>query len=119
MYLADYHVHSRISPDASYPMARLAEAARAAGLDELCFTDHVEPILIYTTDPAVTLEQAAEPTGLLKADLIQKQGELIALLYDEQTADESAKALKAGIDADLARLAGRPLSRLESSLRNR
>ena len=74
---------------------------------------------LHVRDMAVTLEQAAEPTGLLKADLIQKQGELIALLYDEQTADESAKALKAGIDADLARLAGRPLSRLESSLRNR
>jgi histidinol-phosphatase (PHP family) len=44
MYLADYHTHSRISPDAAAPMAVMAEAAVAAGLDELCFTDHVEPI---------------------------------------------------------------------------
>ena len=41
MYLADYHTHSRMSPDADAPMAELAEAAIAAGLDELCFTDHV------------------------------------------------------------------------------
>ncbi len=44
MYLADYHTHSRISPDASASMTEMAEAAVAAGLDEICFTDHVEPI---------------------------------------------------------------------------
>ena len=49
MYLADYHTHSRVSPDASTPMAEMAEAAIAAGLDELCFTDHVEPIVWGST----------------------------------------------------------------------
>ncbi|MEG1988721.1 MAG: histidinol-phosphatase HisJ family protein, partial [Oscillibacter sp.] len=44
MYLADVHTHSRISPDASHSMTEMAAAAVAAGLDELCFTDHVEPI---------------------------------------------------------------------------
>jgi histidinol-phosphatase (PHP family) len=44
MYLADYHTHSRVSPDARWSMTEMAEAAAAAGLDELCFTDHVEPI---------------------------------------------------------------------------
>ena len=33
MYLADYHTQSRMSPDADAPMAELAEAAIAAGLD--------------------------------------------------------------------------------------
>ncbi|MCI9643928.1 MAG: histidinol-phosphatase HisJ family protein [Oscillibacter sp.] len=50
MYLADYHVHSRISPDGGDSMAALAEAAIQAGLDELCFTDHVEPIIWASTD---------------------------------------------------------------------
>lgn len=45
MYLADYHTHSRISPDAGTSMAAMGEAAVAAGLDELCFTDHVEPVV--------------------------------------------------------------------------
>ena len=49
MYLADYHMHSRISPDAGTPMALLAEAAIKAGLDEICFTDHVEPIVWGST----------------------------------------------------------------------
>lgn len=50
MYLADCHLHSRISPDAGDSMTALAEAAAAAGLDELCFTDHVEPIVWASTD---------------------------------------------------------------------
>ncbi len=42
MYLADYHAHSRWSVDARIPMAEMALAAAAQGLDEICFTDHVE-----------------------------------------------------------------------------
>jgi histidinol-phosphatase (PHP family) len=42
MYLADYHVHSRWSPDARHSMAEMARAAADAGLNEICFTDHVE-----------------------------------------------------------------------------
>ena len=49
MYLADYHTHSRVSPDANTSMADMAEAAIKAGLDELCFTDHVEPIVWGST----------------------------------------------------------------------
>ena len=44
MYLADYHTHSRISPDAGCSMADMARAAVEKGLQEICFTDHVEPI---------------------------------------------------------------------------
>ena len=51
MYLADYHTHSRISPDARCSMAEMARAAVAAGLDELCFTDHLEPVNWYTQVP--------------------------------------------------------------------
>lgn len=45
MYLADYHTHSCISPDAKNPMWKMAEAAVSAGLNELCITDHVEPVI--------------------------------------------------------------------------
>ena len=51
MYLADYHTHSRISPDASSSMTEMAEAAVRQGLQEICFTDHVEPILFGSTAP--------------------------------------------------------------------
>ncbi len=35
MYLADYHTHSRMSPDAATPMADMARAAAAAGMNEI------------------------------------------------------------------------------------
>ena len=49
MYLADCHTHSRVSPDAADSMTAMAEAAIAAGLEELCFTDHMEPIAWAST----------------------------------------------------------------------
>lgn len=49
MYLADYHTHTRVSPDAGHSMAEMAAAAVEAGLDEICFTDHVEPIVWSST----------------------------------------------------------------------
>lgn len=42
MVLTDLHVHSRCSPDGSAPMYDLAAAAAAAGLQELCITDHCD-----------------------------------------------------------------------------
>ena len=45
MYLADYHTHTKFSPDARHPMTEMAEAAIAMGLQEICFTDHVEPLV--------------------------------------------------------------------------
>lgn len=53
------------------------------------------------------LAQRLEPTPVLKSGLIEKQEALIALLYDEATATGEMKALKAQIDADLARLQSR------------
>ena len=43
-YIADYHLHSACSPDAETSMRDMAAAAIAAGLNEICFTDHVEPV---------------------------------------------------------------------------
>ncbi len=38
----DYHVHSNYSPDSSTPMERQIKRACELGLDEICFTDHVD-----------------------------------------------------------------------------
>lgn len=40
--LADYHVHTEFSDDSVYPMEKVAKDAIAKGLDEICFTDHVD-----------------------------------------------------------------------------
>ena len=42
MYLSDIHTHSQISFDSEAPLRDMAEAAIAAGLHELCVTDHCD-----------------------------------------------------------------------------
>lgn len=43
-YITEYHCHSTVSPDGHNTMTEMALAAADAGIDELCFTDHVEPL---------------------------------------------------------------------------
>ena len=40
--LADYHVHTEYSDDSVYPMENVVTDAIALGLNEICFTDHVD-----------------------------------------------------------------------------
>lgn len=42
MFLPDYHTHSLCSFDGSAPLTDLAQAAVAAGMTELCLTDHCD-----------------------------------------------------------------------------
>jgi len=42
MFLADYHAHSSLSPDARDSMLSMALAAADKGITELCFTNHLE-----------------------------------------------------------------------------
>ena len=42
MYLVDYHTHSCCSPDSTARLEDMAIAARRAGLEELCTTDHCD-----------------------------------------------------------------------------
>jgi histidinol-phosphatase (PHP family) len=44
MYLTDYHMHSTCSPDGSRTMEQMAAAAVKAGLQEICFTDHLDTV---------------------------------------------------------------------------
>lgn len=39
---ADYHIHSKYSPDAKPEITAVLAAARAAGLTEICLTEHVD-----------------------------------------------------------------------------
>lgn len=40
--LVDYHVHTEFSDDSVYPMEDVVKDAIVMGLDEICFTDHVD-----------------------------------------------------------------------------
>ena len=47
MYLTDSHTHTLRSPDSDAPLAQMARAAVAAGLAELCVTDHCDLLGLY------------------------------------------------------------------------
>ena len=51
MHLADYHVHSTCSPDGHLTMAEMARQGVERGLNEICFTDHVDTLHWGTTIP--------------------------------------------------------------------
>ena len=72
MYLADYHTHSRISPDGSCTMADMARGAVKRGLQEICFTDHVEPF-VWGDGSRPPLPHNWEP---LKAEFARAQEEM-------------------------------------------
>ena len=38
----DYHMHSKVSFDGQDTPQRMVQAAVAAGLKEICFTDHID-----------------------------------------------------------------------------
>lgn len=40
--LTDYHVHCEFSDDSVYPMEDVVRDAIGLGLEEICFTDHVD-----------------------------------------------------------------------------
>ncbi len=53
-----------------------------------------------------------EPSTMIRNGIIDKQGRLINLLYDEDTATEETRSLKAEIDSERHRLDERPLSKI-------
>ena len=59
MYYTDYHTHTRLSPDSSAPLSAMAEAAAAAGLSELCVTDHYDLVDIHGAPNGEPLDWAA------------------------------------------------------------
>ncbi len=40
--ICDYHIHTAFSDDSSYPMETVVQDAIGLGLEEICFTDHVD-----------------------------------------------------------------------------
>ena len=88
MYLCDVHCHTIISPDGHAPLADMARAAVAAGLRELCVTDHCDlldldgnPMTIF--DWTAAKEQYRAAKAALRDGLTLRLGiELGSTPYD-------------------------------------
>lgn len=51
---SDYHLHSNHSPDSITPMDVYCDKAIELGLDELCFTEHLDHDMVYTYSARTT-----------------------------------------------------------------
>ncbi len=51
----DYHLHTIYSDDSEYPMEDVVKDAIAMGLDEICFTDHVDYGVKFDKKPNITI----------------------------------------------------------------
>ncbi len=100
MYLTDFHVHSDISLDCAVPMAEMAKAEAAAGVQVMCFTNHCNPIRWQTDkyDPrcrTVTAEEVKQVGALRELGLPMEiligielgEGHRIPALTEELAAD--------------------------------
>lgn len=53
IFMFDYHIHSDFSADCSTPMEKTIEKAIEYGLEEICFTDHID---YDYPDPTITFD---------------------------------------------------------------
>ena len=102
MLLCDCHTHSICSPDGNVPILEMARAAKAAGLGELCITDHCdllngggERTLNY--DWAPVLEQYAQARQLEDESFALRLG---LELGGAQVSPAHAEAILAGAELD-------------------
>ena len=62
----DYHVHTEYSDDSDYKMEEVVKGAIALGLDEICFTDHVDyGVKRDWNDPRGLLHRPDDPGVIL------------------------------------------------------
>lgn len=71
--LADYHLHSSYSDDSSTPMEEMVRRAISSGLDEICFTEHVD----HGVAAVQSCDYAAYFAGL--AAMRERYGDRIAI----------------------------------------
>lgn len=65
--MIDYHIHSSISADCKVPMLKMAQAAKDAGLREICFTEHIDLNLVEGPDFTVDFEGYAAAIACVRA----------------------------------------------------
>lgn len=88
---ADYHLHCQFSNDSSYPMEDVILDAIEMGLDEICFTDHVDYGVKFDVTPGTEKDI---PKSLRNVDYPQYFAEIARL--KEKYKDKIA--IKAGLE---------------------
>ncbi len=79
----DYHLHSHFSGDCDVPMRSIVQAALQAGIEELCFTDHIDLEYMLGTsfefDPVVYIKEIQVMQALAGRNLSIRAGVEVGL----------------------------------------
>lgn len=82
---ADYHVHTEFSDDSVYPMEEVVKDAVRMGLDEICFTDHVDYGVKDDWDSGVKIEyRDGEPIANVDYPVYVEQIRQMQCLYGDR-----------------------------------
>ena len=97
--LADYHVHTVYSDDSTYPMEAVVQDAIARGLQEICFTDHVDYGIKRDWDDPKGVEYRTDGSGeaLANVDYPRYAAEIQALREKYQEKIRIRMGLEFGI----------------------
>lgn len=93
-------------PEVIYRTERISARMEAIRLETEQLRHEAEQRIAAGKDQ---LAQRLEPTGAIKSAVIEKQGALLDMLYDDASATDEMRGLKKEIDTDLERLQGRRL----------
>lgn len=82
---ADYHVHTHFSDDSTYPMEDVIKDAIHMGMDEICFTDHVDYGIKVDWDSGQDIiYRAGEPMANVDYPAYAKQIGILRKRYGNQ-----------------------------------
>ena len=81
---ADYHVHTEFSDDSVYPMEQVARDAIAMGMEEICFTDHVDYGIKKDWDEGSIKYRGEEPYANVDYPAYVSKIKELRSLYDAQ-----------------------------------
>lgn len=81
----DYHVHTNFSDDSTYPMEEVVKDAIHMGMDEICFTDHVDYGIKVDWDSGMEIiYRDGEPMANVDYPSYAAQIEILRKRYGEQ-----------------------------------
>lgn len=81
----DYHVHTNFSDDSTYPMEEVVKDAIHMGMDEICFTDHVDYGIKVDWDSGLEIiYRDGEPMANVDYPSYAAQIEILRKRYGEQ-----------------------------------
>lgn len=74
MYYSDYHIHTCFSDDSNYPMSNVVLDAIKKGINEICFTDHIDYGVSENINVSKYVKEISKLKNKYRKDIIIRTG---------------------------------------------